>query len=75
MNTSFGPYRRLLKRSRQVAFVSSASELLSWDLETYMPSKGLGFRAEQLAYLSGQGHRLWTAKAVGGWIAPLEKAR
>ena len=74
VNSSFGPYRRLVKRAHQIAFVSGAAELLSWDLETYMPPKGLGFRAEQLAYLGGQSHRLWTAKAVGGWIAACEQA-
>lgn len=73
MNKTFGPYRRLRQRSREIAFVSSASELLSWDLETYMPPKGLDFRAEQLAYLSGQAHRLWTAKTVGAWIAACEQ--
>jgi len=26
-------------------------ELLSWDLETYLPAKGVDFRAEQLAHL------------------------
>lgn len=73
VKTAFAPYRRLEQRARQIAFISSASELLSWDLETYMPPKGLSFRAEQLAYLSGQAHRLWTAKAVGGWIAACEQ--
>jgi len=73
VNTSFGFYRKLQKRSRRIAFVSGASELLSWDMETYMPAKGLEFRAEQLAYLSGQAHRLWTAKVVGAWIDACEQ--
>ena len=73
MDTPFEPYRKLQKRARQIAFVSGSSELLGWDLETYMPSKALTFRADQLAYLSGQSHRLWTARAVGEWITTCEQ--
>ena len=35
------PYKKLIKRARDIALVTSASELLSWDLETYLPSKGV----------------------------------
>jgi carboxypeptidase Taq len=72
-NTQPGPYRKLLKRAREVAFISSAGESLNWDVETYMPSKGLPFRAEQLGHLSGLAHRLFTAKTVGDWIAACEQ--
>ena len=47
---------------------SDARALLSWDLETYLPKKGVAFRAEQLAHLSGHTHRLFIAKKVGDWI-------
>ncbi len=42
-------YQKLLKRVREITLLSSASEALAWDLETYLPPKGLDFRAEQLA--------------------------
>jgi carboxypeptidase Taq len=67
------PYRKLLKRAHQLSLVSAAAETLNWDLETYMPPKALGFRAEQLAHLSGHTHRLFTARTVGDWIAACEQ--
>jgi carboxypeptidase Taq len=73
MSAQFAPYRKLLKRARDIAFVSSAAELLNWDLETYLPGKGIGFRAEQLAHLGGHTHRLFTAKIVGDWITACEQ--
>jgi len=68
------PYRKLTKRAKEIALVASASELLSWDLETYLPPKGVAFRADQLAHLSGHTHRLFTAKNVGDWISACEQS-
>jgi carboxypeptidase Taq len=69
------PYKKLLERCRQIALLSSAGELLNWDLETYLPSRGIDFRAEQLAHLGGETHRLFIAKKVGDWIAECEQHR
>lgn len=69
----FPPYRNLLKRSQTIAYLSSASAVLEWDLETYQPPKGLPFRAEQLAYLCSAAHRQFTAKTVGDWIRACEQ--
>jgi len=73
MSDQFAPYRKLLKRARQIALVAAAGETLAWDLETWLPPKGLGFRAEQLAHLGGQKHRLFTAKSTGDAIAACEQ--
>jgi len=73
MPEAFAPYKKLLKRSREISLVASAAELLSWDLETYLPSNGVDFRAEQLAHLGGHTHRLFIAKKVGDWIAACEQ--
>ena len=67
------PYKKLLDRSREIALVAGASETLTWDLETYLPAKGVDFRAEQLAHLGGHTHRLFTAKKVGEWISACEQ--
>lgn len=72
MAETFAAYRKLQKRVREIAWLGGAAEALNWDLETYMPSKALGFRAEQLAYLGGRTHRLFTAKQVGAWLAECE---
>jgi carboxypeptidase Taq len=73
MAADFGPYRKLLKRAHEIALVSGASELLTWDAETYMPPKALDFRAEQLAHLGGHTHRLFTSRKVGQWISECEQ--
>src|SRR5438552_16845265 len=66
------PYQKLTQRAKEIALVTSANELLSWDLETYLPAKGVAFRAEQLAHLCGHTHRLFIAKKVGDWIKACE---
>jgi carboxypeptidase Taq len=70
--TNESPYQKLLARAREIALIESASHLLSWDQETYMPPKALEFRADQGAYLSGWTHRLFTASEVGDWIKACE---
>jgi carboxypeptidase Taq len=73
MVEAFMPYQKLLKRTREIALVSSTVGLLSWDNQTYMPPKALAFRAGQLAHFSGQAHRLFTAKKVGDLISACEQ--
>ncbi len=38
-----------------------------------MPPKAIAFRSEQLAYLSGRAHRLFTARKVGDWLSACEQ--
>lgn len=73
MPALFEPYRKLLKRSHEISLISHTSEALNWDIETYMPPKGLDYRAEQFAYLGGHSHRLSTGKPVGDWLAACEQ--
>src|SRR5688500_17362649 len=73
MTTEFGPYNELLERMRQIAMVGSASALLSWDQETYMPPKALAFRAEQMGYFSGWSHRMFIAPEVNRWLEECEQ--
>ncbi|MDE3067276.1 MAG: carboxypeptidase M32 [Verrucomicrobiota bacterium] len=73
MPPQLASYKKLLARAREVALLSSAADALSWDQETNMPPKALPYRAEQLAWLSGQAHRRFTAKKVGELIAECEQ--
>lgn len=66
------PYARLRARFREVALIRSTSAVMGWDQETYLPTKAADWRAEQLAWLSGQQHRLATAADVGVWLAECE---
>src|SRR5580704_12669877 len=67
-------YKKLLKRSREIAFLASSASALQWDQETFMPPKALPYRAEQLAWLGGQAHRRFIAGTVGNFIAECEQA-
>ncbi|HEX5223430.1 MAG TPA: carboxypeptidase M32 [Verrucomicrobiae bacterium] len=73
MPSEFGPYRQLLKRTREISFLNSSATVLNWDLETYLPSKAVPFRAEQLAYLGGTAHRKFTSAKMGQLISECEQ--
>ena len=66
-------YQKMLKRMQEVSWLSSTSSALEWDQDTYMPPKALAHRAEQLSYLHGRAHRLFTARGVEGLIAACEQ--
>jgi carboxypeptidase Taq len=72
MTTPTTSYRKLLKRAREIALLTSAGEALAWDQETGMPPQALDYRAEQMAYLSGKAHRLFTARIVGDLLSACE---
>jgi len=67
-------YPKLHARLREAALLRSAAGVLGWDQETYLPAQGVAWRAEQLALLSGQCHRLVTAPEIGEWLAEAETA-
>ena len=73
MTEPFMPYRKLSKRARDIALLSSVGGLLWWDQRTYMPPKALSYRAGQAAHLSGLAHRQFTAKKVGDLISACEQ--
>jgi carboxypeptidase Taq len=73
MNAEFAPYQNLQARCREIACITSATSLLSWDQETYMPHQALEFRADQLGFFSGWAHRLFTSPEVGDWISACEQ--
>lgn len=66
-------YKSLLRRARRMALASSTSSALSWDQDTYMPPHSLPYRAEQVAWLTGYAHKLFTSRQVGDWIAKCEQ--
>ncbi len=66
-------YSNLISRLREIGQIDSASALLDWDAETYMPKNGLAVRAEQLALLARLSHERMTDSAVGDLIARLDE--
>jgi carboxypeptidase Taq len=65
-------YENLVRRFHEVALLSSSAGVLSWDQETNMPQAAADFRAEQMAFLEGQAHRLATAPEIGEWQERLQ---
>lgn len=59
--------KRLEFLMKEIADIQSASSLLQWDQETYMPNGSANFRSRQIATLSGIAHE----KFVSGEISDL----
>jgi carboxypeptidase Taq len=71
---SSAAYQKLCDRSREVYLLRSVAGVLSWDFETYIPSKAVPYRAEQLSYLEAKAHTLFTELSVGDWLQAAEQA-
>jgi carboxypeptidase Taq len=67
-------YESYREHMRRLADVKAALALMQWDQETYLPSKGEGFRAQQVATLSEIAHEQATADSLGSLLASLEDA-
>ena len=61
-------YEKLLARSKEVGLIHASASMLNWDQDTFMPKKGVAIRAEQLAWLDGRAHQLWTDPQLSDWI-------
>jgi carboxypeptidase Taq len=64
-------YETYRQHMRKLADVKAALALMQWDQETYLPSKGAGFRAQQVATLSEMAHELATSEKLGGLLESL----
>lgn len=67
-------YEALRNEMKRIADLQNAAALLMWDQETYMPEGGSGFRAQQLATLSGLAHDHFTAEENNARLDRLEKS-
>lgn len=64
-------YDRLVERLRDIHALTSASAVLGWDQETFLPPRGVPARARQQAALAGLAHERLTDPALGGLLAEL----
>src|ERR1700712_219011 len=71
ISASYELYRQHM---RKLADVRSALALMQWDQETYMPVKGSGFRAQQVATLSEMAHEMATAEKLESLLDSLDGA-
>lgn len=67
-------YKAYKSRLTKIADIGYSIALLNWDQETYMPEKGTGFRAQQIATLSGLAHEHFTDKELGKILKKLDKS-
>ena len=65
-------YEELMERLKDIALVGQVGSLLSWDQEVLMPPKAAALRAEQLAWLSKEGHIRQTDTRIGELLDILE---
>jgi carboxypeptidase Taq len=65
-------YDELIRRSREVALLSSCETLLGWDELTYLPRGGAEYRSQQMAYLAGLQHERSTDPRLGELLGILE---
>lgn len=65
-------YERLVAQGRELRLVSDSVALLGWDQEVLLPSKGVTYRAEQMAWFSGYLHERFASPETGAGIAEAE---
>ena len=65
-------YEALIAQMRELDVIGQISGLLGWDQEVMMPPKAAAMRAEQLAWLSKEGHTRMTTPEVGELISAAE---
>lgn len=68
-------YEAYREHMHRLADVRAALALMQWDQETYLPPKGAGFRARQIATLSEMAHTLATAESLGSWLDTLKDSK
>jgi carboxypeptidase Taq len=65
-------YDELIRRSKELATLSSCSSVLGWDEQTYMPPGGAAHRGSQMALLAGLHHERATDPRIADLLATVE---
>ncbi|MEQ8767360.1 MAG: carboxypeptidase M32 [Planctomycetota bacterium] len=68
-------FERFAQTVRQIGDIKTASSVLQWDQETYMPPHGAEGRGRVLATLAGQAHEMLTSRELGRLIDELSEAK
>jgi carboxypeptidase Taq len=71
MKKAFNGYQNLHNLSRHARILQGIQSILGWDQETYLPSEGSNFRAEQLKVLAGLIHKERTSKKFASTLNKL----
>jgi carboxypeptidase Taq len=65
-------YDQLLERSKRLTVLGTAAALAGWDMQTYMPARGIGLRSEQLSLISILYHQALTDPKVAELLETVE---
>src|SRR5260221_13194279 len=66
--------QKFVDPTREISLLRSSSQVLEWDEQTYLPTKGVEYGAEQLSYLGAKTHALFTDPLVGEWLESSRQA-
>ncbi len=66
-------YEDMMARFKEMTLIDTATAMIQWDMETYMPPRGIGLRSEQLAALSTIIHRMSVDPENGRRLDEAEK--
>jgi len=67
-------YTELIQRIKERSLFDSIGSVLGWDERTYMPPKGSGHRAEQMALVARMAHEMLTTPRVGELLDAVERS-
>lgn len=68
-------YDSLLARFKEGTVLTTATGIVYWDMETYMPPRGIMLRGEQLSVLSKITHRMATDPEIGKLLDSVDKSQ
>jgi carboxypeptidase Taq len=68
-------YDQLLERSKRLTILGTTAGLAGWDMQTYMPAKGIGLRSEQLSLMSILYHQTLTDPKVAKLLDKIEGSK
>ncbi|MFW9807258.1 MAG: hypothetical protein ACFFFK_11070, partial [Candidatus Thorarchaeota archaeon] len=66
-------YEKLLEKTKEMLQFQTGLGIIRWDLQTYMPPRGMKQRSEQIALMSKLQHRFLTDKKLEQLVSKLEK--
>jgi len=67
-------YNRLMEKAKELVILMSAESIVSWDMETKMPPKGINLRSQQLSLLSVIEHKMSTDPEIGALLQKIKRS-
>lgn len=68
-------YQELLKKYQEIVLLSNVNWLVSWDMDTFMPSRAADQKSQQIAFLSKLLHNRKTDPQIGSFLQELKKSK